>query len=109
MPRLSILFLSPLLLATPASAQERMDARVADLCRTPPMDAEARDRLRRDANYARLLDGLAQHCPEVAILFAEWSVGDIGVAAEVARPPPEFVPQVGSIPGPVLTASIQQF
>lgn len=111
MPRLSVLFLFPLLLAAPAPAQERADARVATLCQTPPMDAAALDRLRRDVHYARLLDGLALQCPEVAILFAEWTIGDVGVAADGARPRPPlaFLPKVGSIPMPDLTASIPQF
>lgn len=74
MPRFLFLFVL-ILPISPLMAQERMDIAAAALCLSPPMEEGSMDRMRRSAGYVELLDGLALQCPDVAMLFAEWSVG----------------------------------
>ena len=97
MPRLSVLFLLPLLIVSPAMAQNRMELQVAALCLAPPMEAGALDRLRRGADFAELLDGLAVQCPMIAMLFAEWVIGEVDEPLDGTRQrnPPDFLSNLG--------------
>lgn len=61
----------------PLQAQGRAASLAADLCLRPPMDAVGRDRLRRRADFALVLDVLADRCPDVAMVFLEFEVGSI--------------------------------
>lgn len=86
--RWRILRLAPVILiasALSAPAQVRGRDIVAGLCAQPPMEAAAIQRLKRRADYGRLLDGLADHCPEVAMVFLAFEIGVVdgrGAATE---------------------------
>jgi len=97
MPRLSVLLIASTLLATAATAQEQSDARVAALCHTPPVDATEMDLLRRGPDFAAVLDGMAMACPEVAMLFAQFTIGEVGHSAAdmPERHPPDFLCHLG--------------
>ena len=50
--------------------------RAADvICTSPPFDARARSLVRRLPGYDRMLDTIVDQCPDVAMIFAEFSVG----------------------------------
>lgn len=78
---------SPLLLAVvvaalaaangPAHAQSALTEKVLAFCVAPPLESGAVDRMRRGVDYIHLLDGLANTCPEVALVLAEFVVGTI--------------------------------
>lgn len=111
MPQLPLFFLIPLLICLPVTAQERMDGRVATLCDHPPMDAHQVDRMRRDRDFFALLDGLAMACPDVAMLFAQFVIGEVGHSAAdmPKRHPPDFLCHFGPAKMFGQTASIPQF
>lgn len=48
------------------------------ICTAPPFDDRARSVLRRLPGYDHVLDIIVDRCPDVAMIFAEFSVGDIG-------------------------------
>lgn len=64
-------------LGGPAQAQFRVGDLAQDLCHSPPMQEDERDRFRRRGDFPRLLEALADDCPEVAMLFRQFEVGSI--------------------------------
>lgn len=80
-----------------ASAQEGQPAQAAQLCADPPLTEAALDRVRRRADYGRILDAIAGDCPEVAMLFSVFVVGEVDRAPheEVQRHPPDFLNLIG--------------
>ena len=48
-----------------------------DLCQRPPMQEHERDRFRRRGDFLRLLEELADDCPDVAMIFLQFEVGSI--------------------------------
>lgn len=97
MSRLPVFLFFLLLPVTAATAQDRVMARVAVLCHSPPMDADALDRMRRSPDFVAVLDGLAMACPEVAMLFSQFTIGEVGHSADdmPVRHPPDFLCHVG--------------
>ena len=97
MSRLSVFLFLFLLPVAAAMAQDRMEAHVAVLCHAPPMDADALDRMRRSPDFMAVLDGLAVACPEVAMLFSQFTIGEVGHSADdmPERHPPDFLCHVG--------------
>ena len=61
----------------PAAPQtDALQLRSADaICQDPPLDARTRSLVRRLPGYDRLLDTIVDRCPDVAMIFAEFSVG----------------------------------
>lgn len=61
----------------PVQAQFKVASLAQDLCHSPPMQEEERDRFRRRSDFIRLLEKLADDCPEVALLFLQFEVGRV--------------------------------
>ena len=76
MLRLWVLFL-PVLSVWTLTAQRVGMWKAAALCRSPPMDLRAVDRMRRGAGCGELLNGLAMRCRALAMRFAEWRLGTV--------------------------------
>ena len=85
---LSVVFVGVLMLfsAHPAAPQsDALHLRSADaICDAPPFDARSRSLVRRLPGYDRLLETIVDRCPDVAMIFAEFSVGSI--PQDVRRP-----------------------
>ncbi len=56
-----------------------------DICAAPPFDNRSRSLVRRLPGYDRVLDHLVDHCPDVAMLFAQFATGAVP-PAPVQRP-----------------------
>lgn len=95
--RLPVFLFFLLLPVAAATAQDRVEARVAILCHSPPMDAGTLDRMRRSPDFVALLDGLAMACPEVAMLFAQFTIGEVDHSADdmPESHPPDFLCHFG--------------
>ena len=76
MLRLWVPFL-PVLSVWTLTAQRVGMWKAAALCRSPPMDLRAVDRMRRGAGCGELLNGLAMPCRALAMRFAEWRLGTV--------------------------------
>lgn len=76
---LSVVCVGILMLVSAHPAAPQSDApllRAADvICTSPPFDARARSLVRRLPGYDRMLDTIVDQCPDVAMIFAEFSVG----------------------------------
>ena len=64
-------------MGAPVQAQVKVGALAEDLCQRPPMEEDARDRFRRRSDFMRLLEALADDCPDVAMIFLQFEVGSI--------------------------------
>lgn len=64
-------------LTVSVAAQVTVGALAQDVCRNPPMARDHLDRLKRRSDYARLLEELADNCPDVALVFLDFEVGSI--------------------------------
>ena len=64
-------------LPAPAIAQFRLHDEVAELCHAPPVTAAELDLYRIRDDFDLLLMALSDSCPEVAMLFATFSVGSV--------------------------------
>ncbi len=60
-----------------------------DICAAPPFDRRARSLVRRLQGYDRILEQLVDHCPDVAMLFAEFATG--AVPSPSAQPQPDYL------------------
>ena len=60
-----------------------------DICAAPPFDRRARSLVRRLQGYDRILEQLVDHCPDVAMLFAEFATG--AVPSPSAKPQPDYL------------------
>jgi hypothetical protein len=60
-----------------------------DICAAPPFDRRARSLVRRLHGYDRVLEQLVDHCPDVAMLFAEFATG--AVPSPSANPQPDYL------------------
>ena len=60
-----------------------------DICAAPPFDRRARSLVRRLQGYDRILEQLVDHCPDVAMLFAEFATG--AVPSPSANPQPDYL------------------
>lgn len=69
----------------PGEAQGRVDALAKELCERPPMGLQRVEQLKRRSDYGRLLEELADACPDVAMLFLDFEVGTIDDRAETPR------------------------
>lgn len=76
---LSVVVVGVLMLATADPAAPQTDGprlRSADaICAAPPFDDRARSVLRRLPGYDHVLEIIVDRCPDVAMIFAEFSVG----------------------------------
>jgi hypothetical protein len=86
LPILISLLLGPV--ALPAHAQLSVTDEVGRICKAPPVDAASLDILRRRSDFDRLLEVMADQCPDVAMLFAEFGVGVVDPLA--MRPLADF-------------------
>lgn len=82
----------------PAEAQVRAKAMADVVCASPPMAPDSLDRLKRRSDYMGLMERLAEACPDIAMLFMEFSVGSIDGFAETRRSPSE--PLIGPLAWP---------
>lgn len=77
----SVLCVGIVLLVAAHPAAPQSDAphlRAAEtICTAPPFDARARSLVRRLPGYDRILDTIVDRCPDVAMIFAEFSVGAV--------------------------------
>lgn len=55
------------------------------LCDRPPMTRYSLERWKRRSDYGLLLEELADHCPDVAMLFLDFEVGSIDDRIERPR------------------------
>ena len=62
-----------------------VDALAKELCDRPPMGLQRVEQLKRRSDYGRLLEELADACPDVAMLFLDFEVGTIDDRAETPR------------------------
>ena len=81
------------LCGVPVAAQETAAIEATRLCGNPPLSRMQVDLIERRADFPALLDGMALHCPEVAMLFARWMVGEVDGAPlqSVPRRPQDFL------------------
>ena len=63
--------------SAPIEAQVRVGAVADAVCAAPPMMQDSLDRLKRRPDYMGLMDRLSNSCPQVAMLFMDFSVGSI--------------------------------
>lgn len=78
-------------LPPPAEAQIRAKAIADVVCASPPMAQDSLDRLKRRSDYMGLMERLAHDCPDVAMLFMEFSVGSIDSRAKNRRSPSDHL------------------
>ena len=67
------------------------------VCLSPPLDHAEAARMKRQAGFDLLLEGLAATCPDVAFLFADFVVGEVDHAAHepTRRRPADFLHHIG--------------
>ncbi len=84
--RVVLIWLSALVcMSGPGVAQVRVEALARELCERPPMGQQRVNQLKRRSDYVRLLEELADACPEVAMVFLDFEVGSIDDRAESLR------------------------
>lgn len=83
-------------LPLPGRAQVVAGSLAETVCARPPMTEESRDRLKRLTDYVRLLERLADDCPDVAMIFLDFEVGSIADRPQMRRiDPHHFIDPLG--------------
>lgn len=72
-------------LTLPVEAQVKSSAKADAVCASPPMSQDSLDRMKRRSDYVGLMARLAADCPDVAMIFMDFSVGSISGRAAGRR------------------------
>lgn len=102
----SLVGLAMLVWSSPAAPQSEIGLRdtAEAICTAPPFDNRARSLVRRLHGYDRVLEQIADRCPDVAMIFAQFATGAVSLA--LSHPQLDYLWQL-DFPQPRAQAEIQ--